>query len=53
MIRSLEYEDLIFDIFELIIADPVPLKAFDSGYLLGFDVLGHVDLRIMAFTYLL
>ena len=53
MICSLKYEDLIFDIFELIIADAVSLKAFDSSNLLGFNVLGHIDLSIMAFTYLL
>ena len=53
MISSLEDEDLIFDIFELIIADAIPLKAFDCSYLLGLHVLSHIDLRIMTFTNLL
>jgi hypothetical protein len=53
MIGFLEDENLIFDIFELIIADAISLKAFYCSDLLCLDVLSHIDLRIMAFTNLL
>ena len=50
MVCFLENEDLIFDIFELIIADSVPLQTLDSDYSFGFRMLGLVNLGIMSFT---
>jgi len=50
MISFLKDQNLIFDIFELIITDPIPLQAFNSYYFLCFRMLSLVDLCILAFS---
>ena len=48
-----QHEHLIFDIFELIITDAIPLEALHCEYLLSSYVLGHVDLSVVTFAYFL
>jgi hypothetical protein len=50
MVGLLQHEYLIFDIFELIIADSIPLETLYSKYPLSSYVFGHVDLRIVSFA---
>ena len=50
MVSFFENKDLIFDILELIVADPVPLKTLDGHYFLSFSVFSLVDLGIMTLS---
>jgi hypothetical protein len=45
-----QHEYLIFDVFELIITDAIPLQTLYCEYLLCSYVLGHVDLSVVTFA---
>ena len=45
-----QHEYLIFDVFELIITDAIPLQTLYCEYLLCSYMLGHVDLSVVTFA---
>lgn len=52
MVNSFKDSDLVLDVVQLVVADSSALHDFNGYHLAGVLVLGHVYLRIMAFSNL-
>lgn len=53
MIRFLQNQDLVLNVLELVVADTIPFKAFDSHKLVSMDVFPLKYLSVMPVPYLL